>query len=403
MFYKFSFDKELLLNIGLAILAILLLWSIIFGVNKLSKYIFNKIESQTGNKIKGINIKKYEILTPVYVAKLIIGVLKILKIILLLIVFYFWLPLLFSIFPWTKHIAKILIDYTLTPLSNLGNSFINYLPSLFFIIIVFFVVKYINKILKFFATEIGTGRLKLEGFHKDWAKPTFIIAKLIVFVFALVIVFPYLPGSDSPAFQGISIFMGVLLSLGSTGIVANAVGGLMIIYMRPFVIGDFVKIGENLGTVISKGMLVTRLNTPKNEEISVPNKMVVENQIVNYSSEEKDKGVFIHTTVTIGYDVPWRKVHEIMIEAANRTNDILSEPKPFVLQTALDDFYVAYEINGYLKNPSKMNAIYSELHQNLQDCFFENNIEILSPHYRVERIINESTIPDEYRKDQSNI
>jgi len=403
MFSKFSLDKEVLINIGLAILAILLLWAIIFGINRLFKLIYKKIETQTGNKIKGINIKKYELLTPVYVAKLIIGVVKILKIIILLIVFYFWLPLLFSIFPWTKHFAKILIDYTLTPLSNLGSSFIDYLPSLFFIIIISIVVKYINRILKFFATEIGKGRLKLEGFHKDWAKPTFIIAKLIVFVFALVIVFPYLPGSDSPAFQGVSIFMGVLLSLGSTGIVANAVGGLMIIYMRPFIIGDFVKIGENIGTVISKGMLVTRLNTPKNEEISVPNKMVVENQIVNYSSDEKGKGVFLHTTVTIGYDVPWRKVHEIMIEAANRTNDILSDPKPFVLQTALDDFYVAYEINGFLKNPSKMNAIYSELHQNLQDCFFENNIEILSPHYRVERIINESTIPDDYQKDKSNI
>jgi len=398
MFFKLSFDKEMLLNIGLAVLAILLLWAIIFGVNKLSKYVFYKIETQTGKKIKGINIKKYELLTPVYVAKLIIGVLKILKIIILLIVFYFWLPLLFSIFPWTKHIAKTLLDYTLTPLSNLGNSFIDYLPSLFFIFIVYIVVKYINKILKFFATEIGTGRLKLDGFHKDWAKPTLIIAKLIVFVFGLVIVFPYLPGSDSPAFQGVSIFMGVLLSLGSTGIVANAVGGLMIIYMRPFIIGDFVKIGENIGTVISKGMLVTRLNTPKNEEISVPNKMVVENQIVNYSSDEKGKGVYLHTTVTIGYDVPWRNVHEIMIKAADRTEDILSDPKPFVLQTALDDFYVEYEINGYLKNPSKMNAIYSELHQNLQDCFNENNIEILSPHYRVERIINESTIPDDYQK-----
>lgn len=401
MVSKFSFDKDLLINFGLAILSILLLWAIIFGINKLFNLIYKKIENQTGNKIKGIKIKKYEVLTPVYVAKLINGILKILKIIILLVVFYFWLPLLFSIFPWTKHIAKTLIDYTLTPLSSLGSSIIDYLPSLFFIIIVYVVVKYINRILKFFATEIGKGRLKLDGFHKDWAKPTFIIAKLIVFVFALVLVFPYLPGSDSPAFQGVSIFMGVLLSLGSTGIVANAVGGLMIIYMRPFIIGDVVKIGDHLGTIISKGMLVTRLNTPKNEEISVPNKMVVENQIVNYSSEEKGKGVYIHTTVTIGYETPWRKVHEIMIDAANRTNDILSEPKPFVLQTALDDFYVAYEINGYLKNPSKMNAIYSELHQNIQDCFNENNVEILSPHYRVERIINESTIPNEYRKDRS--
>jgi small-conductance mechanosensitive channel len=392
-------DKELLINIGLAILTVLFLLVIIFGVNKLFKLIYKKVDSQIGKKIRGLNIKKYEVLTPNYVAKVIIGALKILKIIIVLVIFYFWLPLLFSIFPESKNIANVLIEYTLSPLSKLGNSFIDYLPSLFFIFIVYVVIRYINKTLKFFATEIGNERLKLDGFHKDWAKPTLIIAKLIVFVFALVIVFPYLPGSDSPAFQGVTIFMGVLLSLGSTGFVANAVGGLMIIYMRPFVIGDVVKIGDNLGTVVSKGMLVTRLNTPKNEEISVPNKMVVENQIVNYSSEEKEKGVYIHTTLTIGYDVPWRKVHEIMIEAANRTEDVLNDPKPFVLQTALNDFYVSYELNGYLRNPIKMGAIYSELHQNLQDGFNENRIEILSPHYRVERIINESTIPSKYRKD----
>jgi len=393
-------DKGLLINIGLAALAILLLVAIIFGINKLFKWIYKKIDSQTGNKIQGLKIKKYQVLTPVYIAKLINGVLKILKIIILLIIFYFWLPLLFSIFPESKNIANLLLEYISTPLSNLGNSFIHYIPSLFFIAIIFIVVKYINKILKFFSDEIGKERLKIDGFHKDWAKPTYIIAKLIVFVFALVIVFPYLPGSDSPAFQGVTIFMGVLLSLGSTGFVANAVGGLMIIYMRPFVIGDFVKIGNNMGTVVSKGMLVTRLNTPKNEEISVPNKMVTENQIINYSSEDKEKGVYLHTTVTIGYDVPWRDVHKIMIDAAKRTSNILEDPKPFVLQTALNDFYVAYELNGYLKHPEKMSAIYSELHQNLQDCFNENNIEILSPHYRVERIVNESTIPNTYKKEK---
>jgi small-conductance mechanosensitive channel len=374
--------KDVLINIGLAFIALLALGAIIFFVNRLFKWIYKKIETQTGNKIKGLNIKKYQVLTPVYIAKLIIGALKILKVFILIIIFYFWLPLLFSLFPESKKIADILLDYTLTPLSNLGSSFIAYLPSLFFIIVVFVVVRYINKILKFFAKEISKERLKIDGFHKDWSKPTLIIAKLIVFVFAIIIVFPYLPGSNSPAFQGVTIFMGVLL------------------YMRPFIIGDFVKIGDNVGTVVSKGMLATRLNTPKNEEISVPNKMVVENQIINYSSEDKEKGVYIHTTVTIGYNVPWREVHKLMIEAAKRTNNILDEHKPFVLQTALNDFSVAYELNGYLKNPVKMSAIYSELHQNLQDCFNENGVEILSPHYRVERIANESTIPDIYRKNK---
>ncbi len=395
----FKLDNEMLINIALAIGAVLILATVIFGINRLFKLIYKKIDTLTGTKIKGLKIKTYEVLTPAYTAKLIVGVFKFIRVLILLIVFYFWLPLLFSIFPWTKHIADLIMSYTIDPLNSMWDSFVDFLPSLFFILIVLIIVRYINKVLKFFAKEITQERLKIDGFYKEWAKPTYIIIKLVIYVFALVIIFPYLPGSDSPAFQGVSIFMGVLLSLGSTGFVANAVGGLMIIYMRPFVIGDVVKIGDNMGRVISKGMLVTRLNTPKNEEISVPNKMVVENQIVNYSSEEKGAGVFMHTTVTIGYDVEWRKVHEVMIEAANRTEDILDDPKPFVLQTALNDFSVAYELNAYSKKPIKMGSIYSELHQNLQDCFNENGIEILSPHYRVERVINESTIPKKYRKE----
>ncbi|MGB0881495.1 MAG: mechanosensitive ion channel family protein [Vicingaceae bacterium] len=394
----FKFDNDHLINIALAAGAVLFLILVIYGINKVFNLIYKKIFGLAGDKIKGLSLKNYQFLTPEYTAKLIVGGFKILRLLILLIVFYFWLPLLFSIFPWTKDISDALIGYTIDPLKTLGTSFINYLPSLFFIVIVFIIVRYINKVIKFFAKEITNERLKIDGFYKEWAKPTSIIVKLIVYVFAIVLVFPYLPGSDSPAFQGVSIFMGVLLSLGSTGFVANAVGGLMIIYMRPFIIGDVVKIGDNVGTVISKGMLVTRLNTPKNEEISVPNKMVVEHQIVNYSSEEKGAGVFMHTTVTIGYDVEWRLVHQVMIEAATRTEDILEDPKPFVLQTALNDFSVAYELNAYSKNPARMGAIYSELHQNLQDCFNENGIEILSPHYRVERVINESTIPEKYRK-----
>jgi small-conductance mechanosensitive channel len=393
----FKLDNEMLINMGLAIAAIAFLLIFIYGINRLFKIIYKKIYSLAGNKIKGLSFKTYQFLTPKYTASLIVGGFKIVRLLILFIVFYFWLPLVFSIFHWTKDISKTLIGYAIEPIKSLGSSFVDYLPSLLFIGIVFFIVRYINKIINFFAKEISNERLKLDGFYKEWAKPTSIIAKLIIYVFALVFIFPYLPGSGSPAFQGVSIFVGVLLSLGSTGFVANAVSGLMIIYMRPFIIGDVVKIGDNIGTVVSKQMLVTRLNTPKNEEISIPNKMIVEGQIVNFSSEEKGVGIFMHTTVTLGYDVSWRKVHEVMIEAAKRTTEIIEDPKPFVLQTALNDFNVAYELNAYTKNPSKMAVTYSELHQNLQDCLNENGIEILSPHYKVERSSNETTIPKEYK------
>ncbi len=390
-------NEEIVKEVALTLGAIALLVLVVYVINRLFKFFYAKIDHLTEKKMKSIKVKNYEILSPKYVSKFIVAVFKILRIVIILIAFYFWLFLLFGIFPATKGISDALFGYILKPIKSIWKSFIDFLPSLFFIVVVLIIVKYINRLLKFFANEIAQERLQINGFYKEWGKPTFLLIRLVVYAFTLIIIFPYLPGSSSPAFQGVGVFMGVLLSLGSTDFVANAVGGLMMIYMRPFAIGDVVKIGDTTGKVITKGLLVTRLKTSKNEEVSLPNKTITQNKIINYSSEEKDGGVFIHTTVTIGYDVEWRKVHEVMIEASNRTKGIENAPKPYVLQTALNDFSVAYELNAYCKEPTKMPLIYSLLHQNLQDCFNENGIEILSPHYRVDRIVNESTIPEKYR------
>ncbi|PID30098.1 MAG: transmembrane ion channel [Candidatus Cloacimonadota bacterium] len=381
-----------------AVASVLIITAVIYGINRLFKAVYKKLKDISKTKIKTVKIKDYDILPAKYTYKIFITVFKILRVLLLSVIIYFWMSFLFGIFPATKNISNILIGYVTDPLKSVLDSFINFLPGLFFIFIVLIIVRYINKGLVFFADDISKERLKIDGFYKEWAKPTYLIIKIIIYVFALVIIFPYLPGSNSPAFQGVSIFMGVLLSLGSTDFIANAVGGLMMIYMRPFIVGDVVKIGGTMGTVVHKGMLVTRLKTPKNEEISLPNKLVTQNQIVNYSSEGTDGGFYMHTTVTIGYDVEWRKVHKLMIEAASRTKDIMKAPKPFVLQTELNDFSVAYELNAYCKNPSKMGHVYSLLHQNLQDCFNESGIEILSPHYHVKRVIDGQTIPDIYKK-----
>jgi len=209
-------------------------------------------------------------------------------------------------------------------------------------------------------------------------------------------IFPYLPGSDSDIFKGVSVFIGILFSLGSSSAIANMVAGLVITYMRPFKINDRIKIGEITGDVIEKTLLVTRLRTIKNEIITIPNSSILTGNTTNYSSEANTQGLIIHTTVTIGYDVPWRIMHEALIEAALKTEMVLKDPKPFVLQTALEDFYVAYQINAYIKETSKQAIIYSNLHQNIQDVCNEHGIEILSPHYRAARDGNKTTIPDDY-------
>jgi small-conductance mechanosensitive channel len=227
--------------------------------------------------------------------------------------------------------------------------------------------------------------------------PTFNIVRVLLYAFMFIVIFPYLPGSESPVFQGVSVFLGILFSLGSSSAISNAVAGLVITYMRPFKIGDRIKIGDLTGDVVEKSLLVTRIRTIKNEAITIPNSTILSGHTINYTTSANDKGLIIYTGVTIGYDVPWKKVHEMLIAAANSTSGILNEEnkKPFVLQKSLDDFYVSYEINAYTTETNRLAVIYSELHQNIQEKFREASIEILSPHYKAERDGNASTVPRE--------
>jgi small-conductance mechanosensitive channel len=299
---------------------------------------------------------------------------------------------LFSIFPATKGIAVKLINYVLDPFKSIVRSFIDYIPELITIIVISFIFHNVVRFLKFLSHEIESEKLVIPGFYPDWARSTFNILRIIIYAFAFIVIFPYLPGSDSPVFQGVSVFLGLLLSLGSSSAIGNIIAGLVITYMRAFRIGDRVKIGDTTGDVIEKSMLVTRLRTIKNEEITIPNSAILNGSTTNYSSSAQHLGLILNTVVTIGYDVPWRKIEKLLIEAAQKTNLIELNPKPFVLQTSLDDFYVSYQLNAYTKHPGSAAKIYSELHAHIQDLFAEANVEIMSPHYQANRE-GPSTIP----------
>lgn len=194
--------------------------------------------------------------------------------------------------------------------------------------------------------------------------------------------FPHLPGSSSEVFIGVTIFIGLLILLGSYLATSNIIAGLVITYMRPFKVGDRIKLGDITGDVIEKTLLITRLRTQNNEEITIPNSTILIGSTINYTALSKKEGLIIHTTVTIGYNSPWPQVHKALEEAAAKTEHLLKRPKPFVLQTKLDDFYVKYQINAYTREASKQATIYSSLHQNIQDKFKEAKIDIISPHYR---------------------
>lgn len=383
-------------NISLAIFVLLVTYILIRYLLKFFTWTAVLIYSQEGKLIQGIKIKNYTLFDTKSQVSALLSVNTLLKWLFLFILVYIALPLLFGIFPWTENFAGKLLGYIVNPAKSMALSVWNYLPNLITIIVIVIIFRYVLKGMHFLKIEIERGNLHLSGFYPDWASPTYQILKVVVYAFMLIVIFPYLPGSDSPVFQGVSVFLGVLFTFGSSGSLSNLVAGLVLTYMRLFKIGDRVKIGDVVGDVIEKSLLVTRIRTIKNEIISIPNSTVMSSHTINYSSDTVDKGLILHTTVTIGYDVPWKTIHQALIDAADRTDLLLKDPKPFVLQTSLEDFYVAYQINAYTKEANKQALIYSNLHTNIQDCCNEVGIEILSPHYRAARDGNASTIPADY-------
>ncbi|MCF8426534.1 MAG: mechanosensitive ion channel [Bacteroidia bacterium] len=383
-------------EIGLALIVLLAMILIIAGLKWLSKWTDNKISINEGKIFKGIIIKNYTLFDSGRQVKVLLTLNKLVKWILILLTIYIALPIIFGIFPWTQHFTETLFGYILNPAKHIAKAIWHYLPNLFTIMVIVVFFRYAIKGIYFLKTEIENGKLRIKGFYPDWANPTYQIIIVVIYAFMAVVIFPYLPGSNSPIFKGVSVFLGVLFTFGSSGALSNVIAGLVLTYMRLFKIGDRVKIGEVVGDVIEKSLLVTRIRTIKNEIISIPNSSVMSSHTTNYSSDVKKRGLILNTTVTIGYDVPWKDIHQALLNAADKTEFILKDPKPFVLQTSLEDFYVAYQLNAYTKEPNLQAVIYSNLHSNIQDCCNEMGIEILSPHYRAARDGNKTTIPENY-------
>jgi len=387
-------------RLGYTALLIFIIGIVLYFVGKIFNRIKYHILKNSDKYFKGIIYNNINILMPQKQQFLFMKIFSIIKWLTLVLIVYLSLPLLFSIFPSTEAYTKTLLHWILSPAKLAVMGFVNFLPSFVTIIVIIIIFKYTIKVIRFFFDEIKKENIKIEGFYSDWAMPTFNIIRFLLLAFMVVVIFPYLPGSDSSIFKGVSVFVGILFSLGSSNAIANMVAGLVITYMRPFKIGDFIKIGDESGEVIEKTALVTRIRTPKFEDITIPNSTVLSSTSTNYSSNtnQVNNGLLIHTTVSIGYDVPWKDIHKALIEAALKTDLVEKTPMPFVLQTSLDDFYVSYQINVYTKNPTKQPLIYSSLHQNIQDSFNAAGIEIMSPHYNAIRDGNTTTIPENYLK-----
>lgn len=382
----------LLSNLMLA-LGLFVIWQAALFTNELFPRLYTILEGWRNTRFHVVKFKSMELVTPDQITDFLLSLSRYLRAGLTLILLVAGLTYALSFFPGTQGIASGIIESLHVVFHGFGAAILGYVPKLAALLLIVIVTRYTLKLLRFFYDGIQNNRIKVFGLHRDLAEPTYQLLRFLIFALAIVAAYPYLPGSNSPVFRGITIFAGFLLSLGSTALVTNIVSGVVLTYTRGLRIGDRVKIGTTTGDVVERTMLVTRIRTIKNVVVSIPNSMVLNNEIVNYSALTGSRdGLILNTTVTIGYDVPWRKVYELLIRAALATRDIQRTPQPFVLQTSLDDYYVSYELNAYTSEPKRMALIYSELHQNIQDHFNRADVEIMSPAYMAYREGNQSTI-----------
>ena len=344
-------------------------------------------------RLKPFSIQGYELLDTRKQVRLLIFLANLVRYAFMFLQLLLTVPLLFSIFPQTKNLAYRLLSYIWNPVKSILTGILDYLPNLFTIFVIYMAIKYLVRFFRYLAEEVQSERLKLSGFYPDWAMPTYHIVRFLLYAFMIAMIYPYLPGSNSGVFQGISVFVGLIVALGSSTVIGNIIAGLVITYMRPFKIGDRIKLNDTMGNVVEKTPLVTRIRTPKNEVVTIPNSFVMSSHTVNFSQSAREYGLIIHSEVSIGYDVPWRVVNKLLIEAALNTPGVVDDPRPFVLSTSLSDWYPVYQVNAYIKDADRLADIYSALHQNIQDRFNEEGVEIMSPHYMAVRDGNASTIP----------
>lgn len=380
--YRYERSSKVLLRTAASTLgATVALATALFLLGWVRRRLDALLEARVHSRVRSLGISSFEIVRGEHVWSLLNGVLGTARVVAVVVLLYLYLSFVLGAFPWTRWIASRLGDWVVRPLRVMGHATLAQIPNLIFLAVLLVVVRYLLRLLKLFFGAVAEGNVPLKSFDRDWAIPTYKIARLAVIVFALVVAYPYIPGSGSAAFKGVSLFIGVVFSLGSSSAIANTIAGYALIYRRAFKVGDRVRIGEAFGDVTEVRNMVTHLKTTKNEEVVIPNSEILRQEVVNYSTFAGSRGLFLHTTVGIGYETPWRQVEAMLLLAAGRTEGLLEQPPPFVLQKALGDFCVTYEINAACNQPQEMNALYTRLHRSILDVFNEYGVQIMTPAY----------------------
>lgn len=393
--YRNNFTTGNILTVVASLIAATgVLIAVMLALNRLLPLATKRLEAWRVAHSSRLSVENVELLPITRLTWGLIGFLKLLRWAVLLVALYVYTTFVLSLFPWTARLADELTQDFLVGLKEVGNGFWAALPDLLIIVLAVVISYNLIRFVQFVFGALERGSLTVPGFYPEWAPTTFKLVALFIIAFTLALIFPLLPGYDSPAFKGVSVFFGLLVSLGSAGAVANVLSGILLTYSRAFRVGDRIKIADSTGDVVEKSLLVTRIRTIKNEVITFTNAQVLGGNITNYSAAARDHDapLILHTTITLGYDAPLPEIHQALTAAALATPNILKEPPPFVLQTSLDDFYVSYQLNAFTDQPNRMALIYSDLYKNILVKCDAAGIEILSPHYHAVRDGNESTL-----------
>ncbi len=372
---------NILIHIAFSALATAILASAWWGTRWVFERLDAVIERRYKERVNDLKIHKVIIIQAHQMWAGFRGSMHGIRAFLLFLLLYAYFNFVFRQFPWTAYMGKQLFNIILDPVRVIVRGLLSSFPSLVFLVILVVLLRYLLKFGKLVFANLSIGKVIWPGFDREWAWPTYRIFRTFVIAFGIVVGYPYIPGSTSEAFKGITIFLGVLLSLGSSSIIGNILAGYTLVYRRTFQEGDRIKVNEILGDVMERRILTTRIRSLKNEEIIVPNSEILNSHVTNYSTAAKDKSLILHTTVGIGYETPWRQVEAMLIEAAARTPGLLKDPPPFVLQLALGDFCVTYELNVYCDRPYYMMDLYTGLSQNILDIFNEHGVQIMTPAY----------------------
>lgn len=390
--------QRLTTSIGLTIFSTIAIFLFLRGLFFGSSKLLTLIRRQRAAGHLNLQVRSVQLLGSNASAYLLGGLVRLVRPVVILLALYVYFPFVLSLFPATEALGDSLLQDVAYRLNLLAQAFVAYLPNLAMLGVIAVVAYYATEFAKQVIIELGRTDV-YPWFYPEWIQPTVRLVSWLIVAIAFVVAGPYLPGFGSPAFQGISLFIGALVTLGSSSAVANALSGIILIYTRAFQLGDYIRIDDIVGEVEDKSLFVTRVLTPKRETVTIPNASVLNNNVTNYSAICRESGgyLLLHTTITLGYDVPWRQVHDVLIDAAKATKYIQADdPYPFVLQTSLNDFNVSYQLNAYTSRPELMPRIYSELHQQIQDQCNAADIEILSPTFSALRDGNHSTLPADY-------